>query len=353
MPTDRPKVTYGYSRLTFKRDLIEPLDVHDYFCVETPDGIFQMTKNDFYRVFENVTESGSYKIKGLYNYTKVPNKALQFLVNKVERYATEKRYLLPPFLVNVCTSEQYKRWLHRKAMAHFKRDSKRRIKNISCSSYKQAIHQAVLNGGQYDAYTGEPLNWTLISKYDNEDSKAGKREYKKKFGNLPTIDHFDGDYDHPTFRICSWRLNDCKNDLKLDEFLEVCRNVLRYQKDKERTIIQPVEVDNIQQLTEFKANVRLFKMSDEWKKETVVDTAAVDKHGNIGKSKKIFRSRKWKDDCLIISLDICDGDYVGDHILLWPLSDNDANAPGVMNLYLSKEDIHVELKPTIFPIYKP
>lgn len=238
MSKSSPKVKYKYSRLTFKSDLIEPLKDNESFRVETRAGTFQMTKSDFYRVFKNVTESNSYNIDGLYNYVKVPQRAFQFLVGVTRQNETQKMnvtgilYSLPPFLVNECTPEAYKKWLHRKAMAHFKRDSQRGIKNISCSLYKKAIHEAVLNGGQYDAYTGEPLDWKLISKYKNEESKDGKRKYKKKFWCLPTVDHFDENPTPPTFKICSWRLNDCKNDLNLDEFLDVCMKVIKFYKNK-------------------------------------------------------------------------------------------------------------------------
>ena len=34
-----------------------------------------------------------------------------------------------------------------------------------------AIHNAVLDGGDRDAYTGEKLDWFLISTYDNEKNK--------------------------------------------------------------------------------------------------------------------------------------------------------------------------------------
>lgn len=81
-------------------------------------------------------------------------------------------------------------------------------------------------------------------------------------------------------------MNDCKNDLNLDEFFEVCRKVLSYRKDKSQMKTKPVKIDNIQHLAEFKANVRLHKMSDEWKNQTEVDTVDVDKHGNIEKSKE-------------------------------------------------------------------
>jgi hypothetical protein len=94
-------------------------------------------------------------------------------------------------------------------------------------------------------------------------------------------------------------------------------------------------------------------MNDEWKGETLVDTAGVDKRGNIKKKKKPFKSRRWDDDCLIISLDICDGEHTGEHILLWPLADDRANAPGLIKLYLSREDINVELDPNHYKAYKP
>ncbi len=81
-----------------------------------------------------------------------------------------------------------------------------------------------------DAYTGKKLRWDLISKYDNDQSKAKGREYKKEFGDLPTVDHVDDGSGSPQFNICSWRVNDAKNDLTLDEFLVLCREVLEFNK---------------------------------------------------------------------------------------------------------------------------
>jgi hypothetical protein len=238
MSGNKPTVTYKYSRLTFKKDKIEPLKDDEYFRVVTHEGTFQMSKSDFYTVFKNVTESSAYKQDGLYNYVKVPQRALQYLVDNTSNVTTQKQnitglhYSLPDFLVNQCTLQEYKKWLHRKAFAHFKRDSDRGMKNISCSSYKKAIHEAVLNGGQHDAYTGEQLNWKLISKYRNEEARVGGRQYKKKFWYLPTVDHYDNNRENPTFKICAWKTNDCKNDLTLNEFLEVCEKVLNHNKNK-------------------------------------------------------------------------------------------------------------------------
>jgi len=75
-----PVATYKFSRLCFKRDLIEALGPNDSFRVETPIGTFQMTQADFRRVFPNVTQSRSYLEAGLYHYRTLPSQAEQFRV---------------------------------------------------------------------------------------------------------------------------------------------------------------------------------------------------------------------------------------------------------------------------------
>jgi hypothetical protein len=74
-----PAATYRFSRLCFKRDVIESLSPHESFRVETPVGNFQMTKADFYRVFPNVVQSRSYAEDGIYHYRKLPRQAEEFL----------------------------------------------------------------------------------------------------------------------------------------------------------------------------------------------------------------------------------------------------------------------------------
>lgn len=76
-----PVATYKFSRLCFKRDLIEALGPNDSFRVETPIGTFQMTQADFHRVFPNVTQSRSYLEGGLYHYRTLPSQAEQFRVD--------------------------------------------------------------------------------------------------------------------------------------------------------------------------------------------------------------------------------------------------------------------------------
>jgi hypothetical protein len=141
-----------------------------------------------------------------------------------------KKYRFPECLNGQCHPLEFERWLERKARAHLKRDRKRGNSNATRESYKTAIYEAVVRSKGMDVYTGRKLRWDLISKYDNDESQTGGREYKKTFGDLPTVDHVDDSASTPHFNICSWRINDAKNDLTLDEFLAVCRDVLEFNK---------------------------------------------------------------------------------------------------------------------------
>ena len=137
------------------------------------------------------------------------------------------RYALPECLSGRVEADAYNRWLQRKAEAHVKRDRKR-LRVCSVSAYKQAIHQAVGRSQGNDAYTGEALDWGLISTYRNDASKAGRHGYKSGFALLPTVDHIEADTHGSGFAICAWRTNDAKNDLSLTDFLEVCRKALMH-----------------------------------------------------------------------------------------------------------------------------
>ena len=141
-----------------------------------------------------------------------------------------EKYSLPPFLAKKITKEVYKKWLQRKAAAHFRKDTRRGFKNISVTKYKELIHQAILESKGKDAYTGEDLNWKLISKYDNKKAKNLGGKYKKKFYYLPTVDHETPNKKNPSFKICSWKINDIKNDLTLEELLIECKKLIKYNK---------------------------------------------------------------------------------------------------------------------------
>jgi hypothetical protein len=136
-----------------------------------------------------------------------------------------RKYQLPKFLKRE-DSEAYYRWLHRKAMAHVRRDRKRGNTTATNETYKLAIHKAVEDSEGLDAYTRERLDWKLISKYDNEKSKCGGRKYKEGFALLPSVDHVGDGTGTADFKICAWRTNDAKSDLSYQEFLDLCRKVV-------------------------------------------------------------------------------------------------------------------------------
>jgi hypothetical protein len=85
----------------------------------------------------------------------------------------------------------------------------------------------VLSEGK-NAYTGEKLDWHLISTYENEQSKNGRHAYKASFALLPTVDHVAADATEASFKICAWRTNDAKNDLSVASFVELCNKVLSH-----------------------------------------------------------------------------------------------------------------------------
>lgn len=140
-----------------------------------------------------------------------------------------RKYELPDFLTGVVNQSSYERWLHRKAVAHVRRDRKRGNISATNETYKIAIHRAVNQSSGRDFYTGEVLDWHLISQYDNEQSKAGGRQYKARFALLPTVDHVNDGLGPADFQICGWRTNDSKNDLTLADFIALCRRVIEYQ----------------------------------------------------------------------------------------------------------------------------
>jgi len=137
-----------------------------------------------------------------------------------------KKYQIPEFLTGIISQHIYDSWLSRKARTHVRRDRARGNTNAKISEYKIAIHKAVCESKGRDAYTNEQLKWELLSKYDNEESKRGKREYKKIFALLPSVDHVGDGTGKADFKICAWRTNDAKNDLSYEEFLELCWKVV-------------------------------------------------------------------------------------------------------------------------------
>lgn len=114
----------------------------------------------------------------------------------------------------------YLRWLRRKAAAHLKRDRKRFPElDLTGEKCRTDIHNAVCDHGTHDFYTGEKLDWSLVSTYDNVASKKGGTAYKSGFVLLPTVDHvFEPDGTR--------RTNGAKNDMSHDDFVALCQRVV-------------------------------------------------------------------------------------------------------------------------------
>ena len=137
-----------------------------------------------------------------------------------------RKYQLPAFLAPEVSQAQYERWLSRRAVAHVRRDRRGGKKTATAEGYKRAIHRAVEVSDGVDAYTGEKLDWSLISRYNNREAKRGGGTYRKRFALLPSVDHLRGERGSTDFVICGWRTNDAKSDLSYAEFRELCKKVL-------------------------------------------------------------------------------------------------------------------------------
>jgi hypothetical protein len=140
-----------------------------------------------------------------------------------------RKYQIPSFISSMgVTQMSYEKWLRGRAAAHVKRDKKRGNTTASHEAYRMAIHRAVQCCGGYDHYTGEELNWLLLCKYSNEESKAKGRHYKATLALLPSVDHVGDGLGEADFKICAWRTNDAKNDLSHHEFVSLCRRVVSH-----------------------------------------------------------------------------------------------------------------------------
>ena len=135
----------------------------------------------------------------------------------------------PPKFLEDTVKPRYRRWLNRKTQSLVRRDRRRWTQDVSWAEYKQAIHEAVLCSAGKDYYTGEPLKWCLVGKYNSREAQAKGSEYRRDFALLPTVDHEDPLSRKPVFRICGLQTNDCKSDLTVGELKDWCKKFLRAQ----------------------------------------------------------------------------------------------------------------------------
>ena len=73
--------SYRATRLTFKRDQIEPLHPGEQFEVVTPFGVYRFTKQEFHSEFSSIAQSASYREHGSYNGKNLHLKAEKFRVS--------------------------------------------------------------------------------------------------------------------------------------------------------------------------------------------------------------------------------------------------------------------------------
>ena len=139
------------------------------------------------------------------------------------------RYPLPHFLIGVIPQTKYAHWLSAKATAHVKRDKKLRP-DITKIEYKKRIHEAVIRSEGKDAYTGETLDWSLLSTWNNEKAKEHGSRYKSQFALLPSVDHVSERRGPTDFTICAWRTNAAKNDLSVEDFVQLCEKVIKHMR---------------------------------------------------------------------------------------------------------------------------
>jgi hypothetical protein len=147
--------------------------------------------------------------------------------------ASKTKYPLPAFLKDRCTPSVYKKWLDNKADTLLKRDRKRGRPYAAAATdafYKQLIHRAIMEAGEFDPFTGDRLAWELISTWDTSPAHAPEPGYRKKFALMPTVDHIDPEL--CAFEICALQTNACKSDLDPAEFVAFCRRVAGFKKTK-------------------------------------------------------------------------------------------------------------------------
>ena len=199
-PTDpRPNniIHYECARLSFKRDIIEPLTQKESFSIHVSHigETFIMTKEEFYKTFDNVASSKSYRKYGIYSYTQIPKKTYKFLMgaksNLDQKISSEKS--------NAQSTTGSKTKIGREVQIFFQEYGKsltsETIKKLMSKEYSKnqlGCNFPVLlerekspfdNGGQRRYYVGEfvPGYWLCSQWYEHnrEDFKRFKHKWLK------------------------------------------------------------------------------------------------------------------------------------------------------------------------------
>ena len=144
--------------------------------------------------------------------------------------ATRHKHQPPPWVSEHLDATSYNDWLSSKAQNMCRRDRKRGG-SYSIAEAKAAIHNAIVASGGRDYVTDEELRWDLLGNYDNEASGREGAAYKRARWMQPTVDHLNS-LPVCDFVICSWRTNDAKGDMSVEELKEFCGLVLTNPRDR-------------------------------------------------------------------------------------------------------------------------
>ena len=123
-------------------------------------------------------------------------------------------------LKGVCC-QRYREWLERQAQNCKCRDQKSERRPID--AYRQAIHKAVGKSDGLDCYTGDALEWNRLN---HEKPAVGGQHNHRIMGRYPSVDHYQGT-GRLDFRICSGSVNHAKGALDHQQFVDLCRKVVK------------------------------------------------------------------------------------------------------------------------------
>jgi len=146
-------------------------------------------------------------------------------------FSVPQLYFLPSYLNGICTEDQFRKWLFKRAYELHLRDLRQGRPYAVRGDrvpYTKGIYTAALNAGLLDPYTGERMTWEKIKTWNSTKGKDWPDDLIKSFYLMPTVDHVDPSASVLKFQICSWRINECKSGLTPQEFIELCKKVIAH-----------------------------------------------------------------------------------------------------------------------------
>jgi hypothetical protein len=173
-------------------------------------------------------------------------------------------YPLPQFLVGLISLLRYNAWIQERASTLYHRDLRRKRPcaiNGSIAQYRDAIHASVMAAGLTDPFTGDDLLWELIETWDPK-KPISHDDFVKSYCWMPTVDHKDPHATTVEFEICSWQVNNCKNDQSVEEFLEMCGTVAG--RGKQRLPLPPTRSPKVFYLPDFLNNICTEDLYEAW-----------------------------------------------------------------------------------------